>query len=214
VFFKSQPAGWRPKVILASASPRRLQLLQQIGIEPDHVIAAEIDETPKLTERPIRLAERLASEKAAAAAKAAKLDDDLAGAFVIAADTVVSLGRSVLPKAEYLDDAATCMRRLSGRNHRVYTAVSILTPKGAERLRVVESRVRFKHLSKEEIDSYLASGEWKGKAGGYAIQGLAGSFVIKLIGSYSGVVGLPVYETAALLIGEGFPLHFGWRNSA
>jgi septum formation protein len=214
VFFKSQPNAWRPKLILASASPRRLQLLQQIGIEPDRIIPAEVDETPKLAERPIRLAERLALEKAAAARKVAREDSEFGEAFIVAADTVVALGRSVLPKAELLEEAAACLRRLSGRNHRVYTGIAIVTPKGAVRSRVVESRLRFKHLSKDEIESYLASGEWRGKAGGYAVQGLAGSFVIKLAGSYSSVVGLPVYETAAMLAGEGYPLHFGWRNSA
>jgi septum formation protein len=214
LFFKTQPAAWRPKLILASASPRRLQLLQQIGIEPDAVIPAEIDETPKLAERPIRLAERLSAEKAAAARVVAKQSEELAGAFVISADTVVALGRSILPKAESLEQAATCLRRLSGRNHKVFTGIAIMTPKGAIRSRVVETKIRFKHLSKDEMESYLASGEWQGKAGGYAIQGLAGSFVIKLIGSYSSVVGLPVYETASILAGEGYPLHFGWRNSA
>jgi septum formation protein len=214
VFLKGKTPAWRPKLILASASPRRLQLLQQIGIEPDRVIPAEIDETPRLAERPIRLAERLAAEKAAAARKIAREDEEMRDAFVIAADTVVAIGRSVLPKAEFLEEAATSLRRLSGRNHRVYTGVAIITPKGATRQRVVESRLRFKHLSREEIESYLASGEWRGKAGGYGIQGLAGSFVVKLVGSYSAVVGLPVYETAAMLTGEGYPLLFGWRNSA
>jgi septum formation protein len=214
VFSKSKTPAWRPKLILASASPRRLQLLQQIGIEPDRVIPTDLDETPKLAERPIRLAERLAAEKAVAARKIARQDEELGEAYVLAADTVVAIGRSILPKAEFLEEAATSLRRLSGRNHRVYTGIAIITPKGATRLRVVESRLRFKHLSREEIESYLASGEWKGKAGGYAIQGLAGAFVIKLVGSHSAVVGLPVYETAAMLSGEGYPLLFGWRNSA
>ncbi len=214
MFFKSQPAAWRPKLILASGSPRRLQLLQQIGIEPDKIIPAEVDEAAARGERPRLLAERLANEKAVAARKIAKQDSELDGSFIIAADTVVAMGRSILPKAELLEEAATCLRRLSGRNHRVYTGVTIITPKGAARSRVVETRLRFKHLSNDEMESYLASGEWRGKAGGYAIQGLAGSFVLKLVGSYSSVVGLPVYETAAMLAGEGYPLHFGWRNSA
>jgi septum formation protein len=214
VFSKSKTPAWRPKLVLASASPRRLQLLQQIGIEPDRIIPAEIDETPRLAERPIRLAERLAGQKAIAARAVAKEISELSEAYILAADTVVAIGRSVLPKAEFLEEAATCLRRLSGRNHRVYTGIGLITPKGATRVRVVESRLRFKHLSREEIESYLASGEWRGKAGGYAIQGLAGAFVIKLSGSFSAVVGLPVYETAAMLTGEGYPLYFGWRNSA
>jgi septum formation protein len=214
VLFRSAPAAWRPKLVLASASPRRLQLLQQIGIEPDRIIPAEIDETPKTGERPHHLAERLAIAKAEIAEAAAKQDGELERPFIVAAETVVSIGRSVLPKAELVDEALQCLRRLSGRNHRVHTGLCVVTPKGARRSRIVEARLRFKHLSREEIDSYLASGEWRGKAGGYAIQGLAGAFAIKLVGSYSCVVGLPVYETAAMLTGEGYPLHFGWRTIA
>jgi septum formation protein len=132
---------------------------------------------------------------------------------VLAADTVVAVGRRILPKAEVLDEAAQCLRLLSGRAHRVYTGICLVTPKEAFRQRLVESRVRFKRLSAEDLDAYLASGEWRGKAGGYAIQGLAGSFVVKIVGSYTNVVGLPLYETLNLLGGEGYPIHAGWLNA-
>ncbi|HEY0440827.1 MAG TPA: Maf-like protein [Xanthobacteraceae bacterium] len=204
----------RPKLVLASGSPRRLGLLNQIGIEPDSLIPAEVDEIPKRGELPRVLATRLAREKAEATLNTIRADDDLRGAFVVAADTVVAVGRRVLPKAELLDEAAQCLRLLSGRSHRVYTGVCIVTPKESFRTRLVETRVRFKRLSKDDLEAYLASGEWRGKAGGYAVQGLAGAFVIKLIGSYTNVVGLPLYETAALLGGEGYPVHFGWLNTA
>jgi septum formation protein len=204
--------NWRQSLVLASGSPRRLALLQQIGIEPAAVIPAEIDETPGRSEAPRVLASRLARTKAETAAKAARHDPVLAGGFILSADTVVAVGRRILPKTELVDEAAACLRLLSGRSHRVYTGVALVTPKGAIRERMVETRVRFKRLSKEDLDAYLASGEWRGKAGGYAIQGLAGSFVVKLVGSYSNVVGLPLYEVGALLGGEGYPVHFNWLN--
>jgi septum formation protein len=158
------------------------------------------------------LAARLAAEKAEAAAKIAAQKPELEGAFLVAADTVVAVGRRILPKCEVVDEATQCLRLLSGRVHRVYTGVTLITPKGGRRRRLVESRVRFKRFSSDEIEAYLASGEWRGKAGGYAIQGLAGAFVVKLVGSYTGVVGLPLYETLSLLAGEGFPAHFFWLN--
>lgn len=216
-FFRKADAAdpsWRPRLALASASPRRLALLQQMGIEPDGLLPADLDETPHRNESPRALAVRLANEKAGVGAKAAAAQEDLRGAFIVAADTVVSVGRRILPKCELAEEAGACLRLLSGRNHRVYTAVTIITPKGAERRRLVDTRVRFKRLSSAEIEAYLASGEWRGKAGGYAIQGLAGSFVVKLVGSYSGVVGLPLYETAQLLTGEGYPVHLMWLNGA
>ena len=203
----------RPKLVLASGSPRRIGLLNQAGIEPDMLIPSDIDEVPVKGELPRACATRLAREKAEVALAAVRRSDELRGAFVLAADTVVAVGRRILPKTELLDEAAQCLRLLSGRNHRVYTGVCLVTPKEAFRQRLIESRVRFKRLSKEDLEAYLASGEWRGKAGGYAIQGLAGSFVVKLVGSYSNVVGLPLYETTTLLDGEGYPVHFGWLNA-
>lgn len=203
----------RPKLVLASGSPRRLALLNQIGIEPDALLPSEIDELPKTGELPRVLATRLARTKAETALNTVRADDDLRGSFIVAADTVVAVGRRILPKAELLDEAAQCLRLLSGRSHRVYTGVCMVTPGEGFRQRLVETRVRFKRLSKDDLEAYLASGEWRGKAGGYAVQGLAGAFVIKLVGSYTNVVGLPLYEAASLLGGEGFPVHFGWLNT-
>ena len=203
----------RPKFVLASGSPRRLGLINQAGIEPDALRPTDIDETPKKGELPRACANRLARAKADAAMASLRADDELQGAYILAADTVVAVGRRILPKAELLDEAAQCLRLLSGRNHRVYTALCLVTPKEAVRQRLVETRVRFKRLSEQDIEAYLASGEWRGKAGGYAVQGLAGSFVVKLVGSYTNVVGLPLYETVTLLAGEGYPIHFGWINA-
>ena len=203
----------RPKLVLASGSPRRLGLLNQAGIEPDSLRPADIDETPRKGELPRSCATRLARAKAEVALKSVRLDDELRGAFVLSADTVVAVGRRILPKAELVDEASQCLRLLSGRNHRVYTAICLVTPKESFRQRLVETRVRFKRLSDQDIEAYLASGEWRGKAGGYAVQGLAGSFVVKLVGSYTNVVGLPLYESLTLLAGEGYPIHFGWLNA-
>ena len=202
----------RPSLILASASPRRLQLLEQIGVTPDQMIPADLDETPRKGEAPRSLATRLAREKAEAAAKIARLKGD--GAIVLAADTVVAVGRRILPKPELVDEAAACLRLLSGRAHKVFTGICLITPKNARRERLVETRVRFKRLSRADFDAYLASGEWRGKAGGYAMQGKAGAFVLKLIGSPSNVIGLPLQETLNLLNGEGYPVHLNWLNSA
>ncbi|HXK54429.1 MAG TPA: Maf-like protein [Hyphomicrobiales bacterium] len=200
----------RPKLVLASGSPRRLALLEQAGIKPDFLRPANIDETPGKGEIPRTLATRLARAKAEAAFRAAQRDSETAGAYILAADTVVALGRRVLIKPEMMDEAAASLRLLSGRAHRVFSSVCLFTPKGSYRQRLVESRVRFKKLSDDEISAYLASGQWRGKAGGYAIQGLAGTFVVKIVGSYTGVVGLPLYETVRMLEGEGFPITFGW----
>jgi septum formation protein len=202
----------RPKLVLASGSPRRLSLINQAGLEPDSLEPAEINETPERGELPRTLAVRLAREKALKAQERIRLREDLKSAFVFAADTVVAVGRRILPKPELLEEAASCLRLLSGRTHRVYSGVCLITPNDSVRTRLVETRVRFKRLSDQDIESYLASGEWRNKAGGYAIQGLAGTFVVKLIGSYSNVVGLPLYESVALLAGEGYPVHFGWLN--
>jgi septum formation protein len=204
----------RPKFVLASGSPRRLSLLNQAGIEPDALRPADVDETPRRGELPRACANRLARAKADAALKSVQLDDELRGAFILAADTVVAVGRRILPKANLVDEGSQCLRMLSGRNHRVYTAICLVTPKEAFRQRLVETRVRFKRLSEDDIQAYIGSGEWRGKAGGYAVQGIAGSFVVKMVGSYSNIVGLPLYESITLLGGEGFPIRFGWLNAS
>jgi septum formation protein len=199
---------------LASASTRRLALLEQVGIEPDHLRPASIDETPEKGERPRSYAQRLAKAKAVTAKQRLQREAGMGNAFILAADTVVAVNRQIILKPEYLNEAAAALQALSGRSHRVYTSVCLITGAGATRLRTVETRVRFKRLSREEIDSYLASGEWRGKAGGYAIQGIAGAFVQKIVGSYSNVVGLPLIEVVQLLAGEGFPVYFNWLNRA
>ncbi|WP_299811686.1 Maf-like protein [uncultured Roseibium sp.] len=203
-----------PQLILASASPRRLALLQQIGLEPDHLLPADIDETPKKHETPRALALRLARSKAEAVRQTVDASDRLADSVVLAADTVVAVGRRALPKAELTDQAIMCLSLLSGRGHRVFTAVAVAEASGKVRSKLVETRVRFKRLSRKDMDDYVASGEWRGKAGGYAIQGLAGSFVVKLVGSYPAVVGLPLVETAYLLTAAGYPVHKGWATAA
>lgn len=187
-----------PRLVLASASPRRLDLLRQIGLQPDAVDAAELDENQDPYETPRQLALRLAQAKAAVVATRHP------GAFVLAADTVVAVGRRVLPKAEDAAEVAACLKLLSGRAHRVLTGIAVAAPDGRTASRLVESRVHFKRLSQHDTDAYLACGEGVGKAGGYAIQGRAGALVISLSGSYSGVVGLPLHETANLLAGLGF----------
>src|SRR6201990_563750 len=204
----------RPKFVLASGSPRRLSLLNQTRIDPDALRPADVDETPKRGELPRACANRLARAKADAALKSVQLDDDWRGSFILAADTVVAVGRRILPNPELVDEASQCLRLLSGRNHRVHTAICLVTPKEAYRQRLVETRVRFKRLSEDDIETYLASGEWRGKAGGYAAQGIAGSFIVKIVGSYSHVVGLPLYEVTTLLSGEGYPIRLGWLNLA
>ena len=191
------------QLVLASASPRRLALLRQIGFEPAALLPADLDELPKKGESPRSLAVRLADEKAAAAARVMHARPDLTGSVLIAADTVVSVGRRILPKCDLADEAEQCLRLLSGRAHRVHTGLCLINAKGQSRRKIVETRVRFKRLTSIEMADYIESGEWRGKAGGYAIQGRAGAFVIKLIGSYSSVVGLPLYETMNLLSSEG-----------
>jgi septum formation protein len=186
------------RLILASASPRRLDLLARIGVEPDEVRPAEIDETPLPGELPIPYARRIAAAKAAAIAAP--------GALVLAADTVVAAGRRILPKTEDEDEARAALKILSGRRHRVHSAVTLIDTEGRARHRLSSSVVTFKPLSGDELDAYLASEEWRGKAGGYAIQGRAGALVRALSGSYSGVVGLPLYETRQLLRAAGYPL--------
>jgi septum formation protein len=190
-------------LVLASASPRRLALLEQIGLKPDVVAPSEIDESPLKQERPRHLALRLAVEKGRAA-KAAHVDD-----FVVSADTVVACGRRILPKAETEEEARACLDLLSGRAHDVITGLAVSAPDGREASRVVESRVTFKRVSREEMEGYVACGEWRGKAGGYGIQGAAAALITNIAGSYSSIVGLPLYETACLLEGLGYPV---WRR--
>lgn len=189
-------------LILASASPRRLNLLKQIGIIPDRVIPAEVDETPLKGELPRDHALRLAVEKAQ---KVAALAPDAA---ILAADTVVACGRRILPKAEIEEEARQCLALLSGRRHKVYGGIALLLPGGRVRSRMAQTTVAFKRLSAQEIESYMTSGEWRGKAGGYAIQGRADAFVRTLMGSYSNVVGLALHDTATLLHAAGlYPPH-------
>jgi len=193
------------KLILASGSPRRVELLHQSGIEPARLMPMDIDETPKKSEHPRSLARRLSAEKGEAAFAAVKSDAAWLGSYILSADAVVAVGRRILPKAEFVDEA-------SGRGHVVYTGICLITPDRKLRQKVVETKVRFKRLSGRDIEMYLASGQWRGKAGAYGIQGLAGSFVQKLVGSYTNVVGLPLYETMLLLTGEGFDVHAGWQE--
>lgn len=188
----------KAKLILASASPRRLELLEQVGIVPDDVDAADIDETPKKGEIPDRLAERLGREKAMAVAARH------GGSWVLAADTVVACGRRILPKPEDDEEARQCLALLSGRRHGVHSGVCVVDPAGEPHCRRVISSVTFKRLHPDEIDAYLRTGEWRGKAGGYAIQGHAARFVRALSGSYSNVVGLPLFETCSVLDGLGY----------
>ena len=189
----------RPSLVLASASPRRRALLEQIGYAPDEIEPAALDEAVLPGERPEAHAARLAYEKAAAVAARHP------GAFVLGADTVVACGRRILDKAESEESARRCLSLLSGRRHRVCGGVTVIDPAGRAVSRLVRTAVAFKRLSDEEIAAYLAGGEWRGKAGGYAIQGRAAAFVRFVGGSYSNVVGLPLHETYGLLVGLGLP---------
>ena len=186
------------RLILASSSPRRLDLLAQINLTPDEIVPAEIDESPLAEELPRQLAKRLAESKAKAVA------DSYQNAFVLAADTVVACGRRILPKAETEEDARFCLTLLSGQKHRVFGGICLIAADGSTVSRLVTTVVQFKRLSAGEITGYIESGEWKGKAGAYAIQGLAAGFVKRINGSYSNVVGLSLYETSALLNGKNF----------
>ena len=187
-----------PRLILASASPRRLELLGRLGLVPDEVVHADIDESPRKAELPTVYAARMAAEKAAAVSRP--------GDVLVAADTVVAAGRRILPKTETEDEARASLRLLSGRRHRVHSAVTVVDPEGKARHRLATSIVAFKPLSDDEIAAYLDSGEWHGKAGGYAIQGRAEALVRMLQGSHSGVMGLPLFETRALLRAAGWPV--------
>lgn len=185
----------RAPLILASASPRRLELLAQIGIVPDKIAPTDIDETRRKGESPRELAERLAREKAAACSEEG---------YVLAADTVVALGQRNLEKAADEAEAEAFLRLLSGRAHQCITGVAARGPDGVIRVRTVLARVKMKRLTDQEIAAYVASGEWKGKAGGYGIQGMAGGFITAINGSYTAIVGLPLYETRMLLEGMGW----------
>ncbi len=187
----------RPRLILASASPRRVSLLAQINISPDQILPADIDETPLKGELPGDLASRLATVKAEAIAA------DHPGAIILGADTVVAVGRRVLPKAEDAETATQCLKMLSGRRHRVLGGLTIIDADGKLHKRLVTTAVAFRNLDPSDIAAYVQSGDWHGKAGGYAVQGLAAMFVRKIIGSYSNIVGLPLFETSALLKGLG-----------
>ena len=188
------------RLILASASPRRLDLLKRIGVTPDAVVPADIGETPRKGELPPHYACRMAAEKAAA------VQASEAGALILAADTVVAAGRRILPKTETEAEARQALGLLSGRRHRVHSAVTVIDASGTARHRLSTSLVAFKRFEEAELDAYLATGEWRGKAGGYAIQGHAEALVRFLSGSHSGVIGLPLYETRALLRAAGYSL--------
>lgn len=207
------PPGERPPFVLASTSPRRLQLLRQIGAVPQHIHAPDIDEMPKKGEHPRALAKRLAREKAEAAKGAVRSVAGLEKALILAADTVVAVGRTILPKPETEEEARDCLRLLSGRTHKVYTAMSLVNAKDKITHRLSESRVRFALLRPGTVDAYLASQEWQGKAGGYAIQGRAGSFIIRLVGSYSGIVGLDMAAAYDLLLAQNYPLFEIWQDN-
>ena len=185
-------------LVLASASPRRVSLLKQIGVVPDRIIPANIDETPLKSELPRELVARLSARKAISVSKGHP------GTFVLAADTIVACGRRILSKAETPEQALSFLKLLSGRRHRVVSGLTIVSPQGNVHERIVETHVLFKSLSLRELDLYLASGEWQDKAGAYGIQGLAAKFVRAINGSYSNVVGLPLFETSQLLDGIGF----------
>ncbi len=189
-----------PRLVLASESPRRRDLLAAIGLSPDLIAPADIDETPLRDELPRRLAARLSAAKADAVA-AIHPDD-----YVLAADTVVSVGRRILPKATDAEEVARCLKLLSGRAHRVVTGVSVRGPGGRQGDRVVETRLKMRRLTEADIRAYADSGEGVGKAGGYGIQGRAGAFILSLSGSWPAVVGLPLHETETLLKG------LGWRR--
>ncbi len=209
----SEPAIAR-KLVLASGSPRRLMLLSQVGITPDAVRPSSVDETPRRAEMPRALVARLARAKAESARDQIANDHDLAHAYILAADTIVAVGRRVLMKPQYIEEAVAALQLLSGRAHRVLTGICFIAPDDKMRIKIVDTRVRFKHLSRDEIEAYIASREWRGKAGGYAIQGLAGAFVQNINGSYTNVVGLPLTEVTQMIVAEGFPIHYAWARSA
>ena len=187
-----------PPLILASASPRRVELLKQLQITPSNIIPADIDETPLKGEKGDKLALRLAIQKAQ------KTHSDIKNAYILAADTVVSCGQHLLDKANDANEARTYLNKLSGRRHRIYGGICLITPDGQQLSRLCQTKVQFKRLSKTEIDQYIESGEWEGKAGGYGIQGIAGAYIKFISGSYSNVVGLSLYDTVSILKSGGY----------
>ncbi len=194
---KNSPQKHAP-LILASASPRRVELLARIGITPTHIIPAELDESERPKELPRDVALRLAQDKAL------KIRETHTDSFILAADSVVACGRRTLPKGETEQDAHHCLTLLSGRSHRIYGGICVITPEGVLRTRCIETRVKFKRLSIQEIEHYVASGEWTGKAGAYGVQGYAEAFIKSIHGSHSNIVGLSLYDTMNLLNGLGF----------
>ncbi len=195
-----------PDLILASASPRRLKLLHQIGLNPTSLHPPLIDETPLKGERPSVYAKRMALEKGR------KVYQEHPHAYIVAADTVVACGRRILGKPENCSEARSFLNLLSGRAHRVYTALCVHAPDGRVAERLVQTRLRFKRLENKEIEAYLETGEWADKAGGYALQGYAAAFILSVSGSSSSVVGLPLYETQAVLKGLGYPVLITWTE--
>ena len=204
----------RPRLVLASASPRRVTLLSQVGIKPDALRPASIDESAKRGEMPRALVSRLAKAKAMVARDQIANDRELADSFILAADTVVAMGRKILMKPTHVEEAMASLQLLSGRTHKVQTCICLITPDDRVRTKIVDTRVRFRHITRSELESYIASREWRGKAGGYAIQGLAGCFVQRLIGSYTNVVGLPLTEVVGMLNTEDFPIQYNWLRYA
>lgn len=199
-------------LVLASASPRRLALLQQVGIVPAALRPASIDETPKKAEMPRTLVNRLAVAKAEAARLIVREEPDLKDAYILAADTVVAVGRKVLAKPETSEEAAASLATLSARSHRVYTTICLITPDNKRRSRLVETKVKFMRLTRDDINAYLATGEWRDKAGGYAIQGYGAALIAGIKGSYTNVVGLPLMQSVNLLRGNGFPIYANWMS--
>lgn len=204
----------RPRLVLASASPRRLSLLAQVGVAPDALRPASIDESAQRGEMPRALVSRLARAKAEVARDQIANDRDLADSYILAADTVVAMGRKILMKPTHIEEAMASLQLLSGRTHKVQTCVCLITPDDRIRTKIVDTRVRFRYINRSELESYIASREWRGKAGGYAIQGLAGCFVQRLVGSYTNVVGLPLTEVVSLLNSENFPIQYSWLRYA
>lgn len=201
------------KLVLASASIRRLELLRQIGVEPDYIYVTNVDETPKYREHPRFLAKRLARNKAYEAYLHVSRLEEYSNSLFLAADTVVSVGRLLLPKPTNVTEAMECIKLLSGRTHKVYTALAMINQKGKCFFKVSENRVRFARLKPHEMEAYVKSYEWQDKAGGYAIQGLASSFIVRIVGTQSGVMGLPLHSTVELLESHGYKLMGNWQSN-